>query len=126
MKVLRMAICTAALVLGAASVAQAQGGMAPAGGMRGPGRMLDRLLTGVNPTPAQQAQIDSIAAAYRAQMPPMTRGTPPDSATRAKRLEVMQQETAAIRAILTPDQQKTFDKNVEDMRSRMGRRRPNG
>jgi Spy/CpxP family protein refolding chaperone len=55
-------------------------------------------------------------------MPAFTPGSPPDSSARAQRRELMQKETADIRAVLTPDQQKTFDKNLEDMRSRMGRR----
>jgi Spy/CpxP family protein refolding chaperone len=54
----------------------------------------------------------------------MQQGTPPDSATRAKSMEVRQKQYAAVRTMLTPDQQKVFDKNLEDMRAQMGRPRP--
>jgi Spy/CpxP family protein refolding chaperone len=39
-------------------------------------------------------------------------------------MEVRQKEYAEIKKVLTPDQQKTFDKNVEDMRANMSRPRP--
>jgi Spy/CpxP family protein refolding chaperone len=102
----------------AAPAAFAQGG----GG--GQGRGMQRLMQGITLTEKQQASVDSIVGAFRSQMPPMQQGTPPDSATRAKRMEVMQKEYAAIRNVLTADQQKVFDKNLEDMRAQMNRPRP--
>jgi Spy/CpxP family protein refolding chaperone len=36
----------------------------------------------------------------------------------------MQKQSAAVRAVLTAEQQKVFDKNLEDMRANMGRPRP--
>jgi len=39
-------------------------------------------------------------------------------------MEVMQKQIAAVRTVLTPDQQKVFDKNVEDMRANMAKPRP--
>jgi Spy/CpxP family protein refolding chaperone len=48
----------------------------------------------------------------------MTPGQAPDPAARSAMRENMQKETADLRKVLTPDQQKTFDKNVEDMRNR--------
>ncbi len=42
-------------------------------------------------------------------------------ATRAQRFELMRQQNMAIRAVLTPDQQTVFDKNVADMNARMRR-----
>jgi Spy/CpxP family protein refolding chaperone len=36
-------------------------------------------------------------------------------------MQLMQQQNAAIRAVLTPDQQTVFDKNVADMQARMRR-----
>jgi Spy/CpxP family protein refolding chaperone len=85
---------------------------------------MEMLMQGITLTDAQKASVDSIAQSFRAQMPPMQQGTPPDSATRAKRMEVMQKQTAAVRTVLTPDQQKVFDKNVEDMKSMGNRPRP--
>jgi len=118
MKLIRMVALAAALLGGATLSAHAQGGMR--GGGRGGGRMMERLLTGIQLSDAQKASIDSIQSAYRSQMPPRTPGSPPDDATRAKMREVMQKENADIRKVLTPDQQKMFDKNLADMRSRMG------
>jgi Spy/CpxP family protein refolding chaperone len=104
-----------------APAAYAQGG---GGGQGGQGRGMQMVMQGITLTDKQKASVDSIQQAYRAQMPAMTPGTPPDSATRAKRMDVMQKQYAAIRTVLTPDQQKTFDKNLEDMRANMNRPRP--
>ena len=79
---------------------------------------MEMLMQGITLTDAQKASVDSVSQSFRAQMPPMQQGAPPDSATRAKRMEVMQKQYAAIRTVLTADQQKVFDKNVEDMRNR--------
>jgi Spy/CpxP family protein refolding chaperone len=113
-------VVVAALVAFAAPAAYAQGG----GGQGRGGRMMERLMAGITLTDAQKATVDSIATAYRAQMPPFTPGQPPDSAAQAKRMEVMGKQNDAIRKVLTPDQQKTFDKNVEDIRANMGLPRP--
>jgi Spy/CpxP family protein refolding chaperone len=96
----------------AAPAAYAQGG----GGQ--PGRGMQALMQGITLTDKQKASVDSIGQAFRAQMPPMQQGTPPDSATRAKSMEVRQKQYAAVRAVLTPDQQKVFDKNLEEMKNR--------
>ena len=122
MKGIRFFAGLATLCALAAPAAYAQGG--GGGGGQGRGRQMEMLMQGITLTDAQKASVDSIGQAYRAQMPPMQQGTPPDSATRAKRMEVMQKQTAAVRAVLTPEQQKVFDKNLEDMRANMGRPRP--
>ena len=106
----------------AAPAAYAQGG--GGGGGQGRGRQMEMLMQGITLSQAQKAAVDSIGQVYRAQMPPMQQGTPPDSATRAKRMEVMQQQFKAVREVLTPEQQKTFDKNLADMRANMNRPRP--
>jgi Spy/CpxP family protein refolding chaperone len=122
MKRIRIYALLATLVAFAAPAAYAQGG---GGGGQGRGaRMMERLMTGITLTDAQKATVDSIAQAYRAQMPPFTPGQPPDSAAQAKRMEVMTKQNADIRKVLTADQQKIFDKNIEDMRANMGRPRP--
>jgi|SRR5512138_1025099 Spy/CpxP family protein refolding chaperone len=120
MKRIRVYALLAALVAFAAPAAYAQGG----GGGQGGGRQMERMMQGITLTDAQKTKVDSIAQSFRAQMPAFTPGQPPDSAARAKRMEVMQKQQAAIRTVLTPDQQKVFDKNVEDMRANMGRPRP--
>ena len=121
MKRIRVYVLLAALIAFAAPAAYAQGG---GGGGQGRGRMMKRLMTGITLTDAQKTTVDSIATAFRAQMPPFTPGQPPDSAAQAKRMEVMSKQNDAIRKVLTPDQQKVFDKNVEDMKANMGRPRP--
>jgi Spy/CpxP family protein refolding chaperone len=114
MKLIRMMAVLAALVAFAAPAAQAQGG----GQGRGPGRQMEMLMQGITLTDAQKTQVDSITQSFRAQMPPMQQGSPPDSAARAKMMEVRTKQFAAIRAVLTADQQKVFDKNIEEMRNR--------
>ena len=120
MKLTRI-VALVGIVALAAPAAYAQGGGSQGGG---PGRGMQMVMQGITLTDKQKASVDSITQAYRAQMPAMTPGTPPDSATRAKRMEVAQKQYAAIRTVLTADQQKVFDKNLEDMRANMGRPRP--
>ena len=119
MKIIRLFALLSALVVFTAPAAFAQGG-----GGQGRGRQMEALMQGITLTDAQKASVDSISQAFRAQMPPMTQGTPPDSAARAKRMEVMQKQFAAIRTVLTPEQQPVFDKNLETMRANMTRPRP--
>ena len=115
---LRLAVLTSALVLLGSSVALAQGAPGPGGFAA---RRMQRLLTGITLTPEQQTKVDSITARYAAQMPAFTPGQMPDSATRAKMRDVNQKQDGEIRALLTADQQKVWDANVEAMRSRMQR-----
>jgi len=121
MKLTRIAALVGLMAF-AAPAAYAQGG--GGGGGQGRGRQMEMLMQGITLSEAQKAAVDSIGQVYRAQMPPMQQGTPPDSAARAKRMEVMQQQVKAVREVLTPEQQKTFDKNLEDMRANMNRPRP--
>ncbi|HVH68825.1 MAG TPA: hypothetical protein VM716_13230 [Gemmatimonadales bacterium] len=100
----------------AASPALAQN---PSG--RGPGRAMEGLLRDITLTAEQQAKVDSIRGHYREQMPSFTPGSPPDSATREKVRGLFHHEVDDIRAVLTADQQKIFDRNVAAMRERRGR-----
>jgi Spy/CpxP family protein refolding chaperone len=120
MKMLRISALGAALVLAVAPMANAQagGGMGGNGGGRGGARMMEMLFKGIDLTDVEKAQVDSIQAVYRAKMPARTPGQAPDPSARAAMRENMQNETADLRSVLTPDQQKVFDKNVEDMRNR--------
>lgn len=92
----------------------------PAG--RGPGRRMELLFNGITLSPEQRAKVDSIQARYREQMPSFTPGSPPDSATREKVRGLFQRERDDLRAVLTADQQKVYDRNVAEMRQR----RPGG
>ena len=117
MKMLRISALGAALILAVAPMANAQAG-GGAGGGRGGARMMEMLFNGIELSDAQKTQVDSIQTAYRAQMLARTPGQAPDPSARAAMRETMQKETADIRKVLTPDQQKVFDKNVEEMRNR--------
>ena len=121
MKLSRIGALVGLLAL-AAPAAYAQGG--GGGGQGGGGRAMERLMAGITLTDKQKASVDSIGQAFRAQMPPMQQGTRPDSATRAKMGEVRQKQYAAIRTVLTADQQKVYDKNLEEMRAAMNQPRP--
>ncbi|HXL12059.1 MAG TPA: hypothetical protein VN955_11735 [Gemmatimonadales bacterium] len=118
------ALGSAAILTFAASAAPAQS--ASSGGAPGRAgfaeRRMQALFKDITLTTAQQAKIDSIRTRYAAQLPAFTPGTRPDSATRAKMREVFQQQDGEIRGVLTADQQKTWDKNVAEMRAR----RPGG
>src|SRR4029450_7054915 len=117
MKLRRIAALIGMMAL-AAPAAYAQGG----GGQGGQGRGMQRLMQGIKLDGKQPASVAPTQKVFRAQRPPMQQGTPPDSATRAKGREVMQKEYAAVRNVLTPDQQKVFDKNLAEMRAAQANR----
>lgn len=125
----RIAVVTAALLAFSAGAAVAQAAP-PAGPPPGQGqgggaaRRMQALLEGITLTPQQIARFDSIRAAYQAQMPPFTPGTPPDSATMARRREIGQKRDADLRAVLTADQQPVWDHNMANL-PQGGMRRPN-
>ena len=81
-------------------------------------RMQQMLFNGITLTSTQQAQLDSIQARHRGEMQGLDpRNNPGD---REKMRQMMQAHMAEIRAVLTPEQQTVFDKNVADMRARRG------
>lgn len=85
---------------------------------RGSGRRMEILFKDITLTPEQQSKIDSIQSHYRDQMPSFTPNSPPDSATRERVRALFRHELDDFRAVLTADQQSTFDRNVEAMRQR--------
>ncbi len=94
-----------------------QGGMGQGRGMMGQ-RRLDMLLQGITLTPQQQAKVDSIKAATQKEMPAFTPGQRPDSATRAQMRTVMMRQDSSVKALLTPEQQQIWDRNVANMPQR--------
>jgi Spy/CpxP family protein refolding chaperone len=98
------------------------------------------LFRGVDLTEAQKQQIKTIRDKYQPQMRSLreqiraqrqqsgAERQRPDSATLAQVRSLMQRQEGEIRAVLTPDQQKTFDANVAQMRehSRDGMRKRRG
>ena len=130
MKVIRTATLAFALCAGMTSVAAAQGQPEPKEGqgeMRRGGGMGGMLLKDITLTDAQKEQVKTIREKYVPKQLELRKaiqatGRPPDEATRAKMMELQSQQSAEIRAILTADQQKTFDHNLHEMKERMDRR----
>ena len=127
MKAIRIATLAAALCVGMTSVAAAQG-TEPQGQGQGRGeRMGGMLLKEINLTDAQKAQVKTIRDKYVPQLQELRKasqatGGPPDEATRTKMMDIQNKQAADIRAILTADQQATFDKNLAEMKARMANR----
>jgi len=96
----------------------------------GPPQSGTGIFTGITLTADQQKKVDSLYAAnqpmrdkMRAQM---ESGQKPDSAQMAAMREARQKAAASYRSVLTPDQQKIFDKNLADMQERMRSMAPAG
>lgn len=94
----------------------------PDGGPRGPGRGDARLFEGITLSDTQRAKIDSIRASYRERM----RAARDSGGDRSQFRQMMEEQRMAIRAVLTSEQQQTFDRNVQQMRDERGRRGPGG
>jgi len=131
MKVIRIATLAVALCAGMTSVAAAQGqpeGQKGQGEMRRGGGMGGMLLKDINLTDAQKDQIKTIREKYVPMQLELRKavqatGGPPDEATRAKMMELQSQQAAEIRAVLTADQQKTFDHNLHELKEKMDEHR---
>lgn len=124
---LRLALASVVLAALAASPAIAQG--PPGGGMGGmgqggPNRRMQMLFNGITLTAPQQAKVDSIEGAYQPRMRELFQsGNMRDSSTRAQMATLREHENRDLRAVLTPDQQTVFDKNVASMPMMGGPRR---
>lgn len=123
MKKVRLAMMTVAMFLGISTVARAQ---EPQGGRGNRPNMSAMLFKDITLTPAQQAKVDSIEARYRDQMQALRNGGGDPQEMRQKRGELMGKQRDELKALLTDDQKKVFDKNAEDMRQQMQNRRPPG
>jgi len=122
MKALRIAALGVALVIGGAVAAQAQGG--GGGGRGGRGNML---LVGIDSTfsPDQKAKYAEITAKYAPEQQAIRDMMQTDrEGAMKKRAELTAKMNPEIRAILSKEQQVTFDKNVEEMAKRMAAPRP--
>lgn len=131
---IRMAALGVALVFGLAATAEAQSGQgqdrrgdrprAEQGGRRGAG-MAMQLMRGIELTDAQKTQLKALhqrQLAERDSVRDARGGERPDSAGRAAMLAMAERHHSAMRAILTPAQQATFDRNVAEMRERAAKR----
>lgn len=118
-------ILSLALALGCVStVAQAQGGGGGGGGGRGGMSMEDRkakMFEGITLTADQKTKIDTIMAQTAKKQAELRASMGPDGDRQAmmtKNREMQGEQTKAIKAILTADQQAAFDKNMEAMMPR--------
>jgi Spy/CpxP family protein refolding chaperone len=132
MKAIRIATLAAALCVGITSVAAAQGTEPPQQGqgqgeMRRGGGMGGTLLKDITLTDAQKDQVKAIREKYMPQLMEIRKASQAtgtvDEASRAKSMELQNKQAAEIRAILTADQQATFDKNLAELKARMDSRR---
>ena len=96
----------------------------------GPPQSGTGIFTGITLTADQQKKVDSLYASnqpmrdkMRAQM---ESGQKPDSAQMMAMRDARQKAAASYRSVLTPDQQKIFDKNIADMQERMKAMQPAG
>jgi hypothetical protein len=121
MKALRIAALGVALVIGGAVAAQAQGG---GGGRGGRGNMM---MAGIDSTLSadQKAKYAEIQAKYAPEQQAIREMMQTDrEGAMKKRAELSAKMNPEIRAILSKEQQATFDKNVEEMQKRMAAPRP--
>jgi Spy/CpxP family protein refolding chaperone len=89
------------------------------------------LLKDITLTDAQKEHIKTIREKYVPKQLELRKavqatGAPPDEPSRAKMMELQNQQSAEIRAILTADQKAIFDKNRSDMKARMEARSKGG
>jgi len=128
MKKLRVAMMVAVLSVGMTVVAQAQDAQ-PQGQRGGGGRGMQAMLQGITLTAAQQPKVDSLIKkfdadnqALRAEM----QNGGDRQAMMGKMREARAKQAEELKALLTDDQKKVFDKNMEEARNRMGGGRPGG
>ena len=124
MKAIRIAALGVALIAGSAAIAGAQAAApatqqgGPGGG--GPGRGINRLITGITLTEAQQAKFTEIQAKYQPQLTAARESAAGDRAAMFKAMQGINDKMyPELRAVLTPEQQAIFDKNIEERKARM-------
>ena len=114
-------VFVAAMLAGSSALATAQDPQ-PQGQRRGGGRGLAMLMQGITLTAEQQAKVDSINARYGEQRRVLMQDQSLDQDSRRTRgRELLGKQRDEVKAVLTDDQKKVFDKNVEDMQARMER-----
>ncbi|MEP6731491.1 MAG: Spy/CpxP family protein refolding chaperone [bacterium] len=119
MKALRIAALGFALVVGGSVVASAQGAGTQ---QQGRGNRPDQRLKDITLTAEQQAKIEEINKKYQPEMQVIResmQGGGDRTEGMKKMNELRTKMQPEIRAILTPEQQAIFDKNVTEMKARM-------
>ena len=117
MKALRIAAVVAALLIGGAAIASAQGAM-----QQGAQGRRNMQLDGIELTEAQKSKLEEIQKKYQPEMLAL-RAEIQNGGDRAelmkKGVALRERSSAEIRAILTADQQAVFDKHTAEMKARM-------
>jgi Spy/CpxP family protein refolding chaperone len=117
MKAFRIAALAAALLIGGAAIASAQGAMQQGGQGR-----RNMQLDGIELTDAQKVKLEEIQKKYQPEMMAL-RTEFQNGGDRAELMKkgaaLRDKSSAEIRAILTADQQVVFDKHTADMKARM-------
>ena len=122
MKAIRIVALVAALLVGGAAIASAQG----ATQQGGQGRR-NAQLDGIELTEAQKSKLEEIQKKYQPEMMAL-REEMRNGGDRAelmkKGVALRDKSSAEIRAILTPDQQVVFDKHTAEYKARLERQAP--
>lgn len=127
MRMLQLAL-VATMLIGSSAAATAQE-PEPQGRRQAGGRGIGMLMQGITLTAEQQARVDSVNARYSSERRAIMQDESLDQdARRAKSRALMGKQREEIKVLLTDDQKKVFDRNVEEMQARMqqGGGRPPG
>ena len=112
-------VLAAAMLVGGSVVATAQDPQ-PQGQRQSGGRGMGMLMQGITLTAEQQTKVDTINAKYATERRTIMQDESLDQDTRrAKGRELMDKQRDELKALLTDEQKKVFDKNVEEMQARM-------
>ena len=112
-------VLAAVMLVGGSVVATAQDPQ-PQGQRQGAGRGMGMLMQGITLTAEQQTKVDTINAKYATERRTIMQDESLDQDTRrAKSRELMGKQRDELKALLTDEQKKVFDKNVEEMQARM-------
>ena len=117
MKAIRIAALVAALLVGGAALASAQGAM-----QQGAQGRRNMQLDGIELTDAQKAKLEEIQKKYQPEMMALRtefQNGGDRSELMKKSAALRDRSSSEIRAILTPDQQVVFDKHTAEMKARM-------
>ncbi|MEX2153165.1 MAG: hypothetical protein WD825_07480 [Gemmatimonadaceae bacterium] len=112
-------VLVAAMLVGGASVAAAQEPQ-PQGQRRGRPDMMAMVMQGITLTADQQTKVDTIAKKYGDQLTALRADQSMDRETRmAKSRDLRTKQQEEVKALLTDDQKKVFEKNVTDLQAQM-------
>ncbi len=120
-------VLVSALLAGTATLAAAQEPAPAAQQPQGRPNQMAMLMQGITLTAEQQAKVDSIGKKYSDERAALRADQSLDREARmTKNREIMTKQSDEIKALLTDDQKKVFEKNVADMQARMqgGGQRP--